>query len=142
METDKFSEKMDKLDNIREEIRSSFQPKSLQMSLDSQELTELAVETWRVRHRLEKIKTNFNEDVWKSLSNSFEKINRFFEKHDLEIKDLTGEKYSPGISAIDIVSVEKDPKIKEDIIKETVEPAIFIKGQLVKKSLVILLSRG
>jgi hypothetical protein len=40
---------------------------------------------------------------------------------------------------LDVLAVEKDSNIKQSIIKETHEPAITHKGQLLRKAKVIIL---
>ncbi len=61
------------------------------------------------------------------------------EKYDIEIRDYTNQKFNEGLN-LDILSVEKDPAIAEPMVKETVEPTILCKGQVVKKAKIILLS--
>jgi SepF-like predicted cell division protein (DUF552 family) len=42
---------------------------------------------------------------------------------------------------LDILSIEKDPSISESVIKETHEPAVLHKGQVVKKAKVVVLEK-
>lgn len=124
-----------------EEVRSSVQTKFIETSVDTENLFSLAVEVWRMEQRLKKVIEKLNENQRKPLENSIEKIKRFVDKYDLEVRGYTGEKYNTGLSALEIVSVEKDPSISGDIVKETIEPAILLRGQVVKKAKVILLSK-
>jgi hypothetical protein len=39
------------------------------------------------------------------------------------------------------LSIEKDPSITESVIKETHEPAVLHKGQVVKKAKVVVLEK-
>ena len=61
------------------------------------------------------------------------------EIEEAEIVDYKNQKYNDGLN-LDIVGVEKDPSITESIIKEIKEPTIMLKGQVVHKAKIILLS--
>lgn len=128
--------------NLKEEIQASVQTKFLEASLEAKDLMDLAVEVWRIDQKLSKAVGKLGENQSKSLENSMNKIKKFIERYDLEVRDYTGQKYNSGLSAIDVLSVEKDSSISEDTVKETVEPAILLKGQIVKKAKVILLSKN
>jgi molecular chaperone GrpE (heat shock protein) len=89
---------------------------------------------------MKKINSKISEIQKKSLENSIQKIKRIIDQYDLEIRDYTGIKYNPGITGIEVVSVEKNKNNHEDIVKETLEPAILLRGQIVKKAKVIISS--
>lgn len=128
--------------DLKEEIRSSVQPKFLETSMEAKDLIDLAIEVWRIDQRLNKSKGLMHENTKKAIDNSMLKIKKFISNNDIEIRDYTGQKFNTGLTAIDVISVEKDKKIKEDVIKTTVEPMILLKGQIVKKAKVIILSKG
>jgi hypothetical protein len=65
-------------------------------------------------------------------------MKRFLDKNDIDVIDYTNKKYNEGLN-LDVLAVEKDSNLKEAIIKETHEPAITLKGKIVKKAKVILL---
>jgi len=133
--------KLDKTEErLREEIQTSVQPKFLDVSIQAKDLIDLVVEVWRIDQKLSKTFRKLPENQVKALENSMQKIKRFIDRFDLEARDYTGQKYNTGLSAIEIVSVEKDPSVSEDIVKETLEPAILLKGQLIKKAKVIISS--
>lgn len=126
-------------DSFREEIRFSIQPKMIEMSLSVEALVELAVEVWRIEQRLVKAASGLPDIQRKGLESSIQKLKRYLEKYDIEIKDYTNQKFNDGLN-LDVLSVEKDPAIAEPVVKETVEPTIMCKGQVVKKAKIILLS--
>ena len=126
-------------DSFREEIRFSIQPKMIEMSLSVEALVELAVEVWRIEQRLAKAASGLPDIQRKGLESSVQKLKRYLEKYDIEIRDYTNQKFNDGLN-LDVLSVEKDPAIAEPIVKETVEPTIMCKGQVVKKAKIILLS--
>lgn len=126
-------------DSLREEIKFSIQPKVIEMSLSVEALVELATEVWRIEQRLAKVSSGLTDIQKKGLESSVQKLKRYLEKYDLEIRDYTNQKFNEGLN-LDILSVEKDPTITEPIVKETVEPTILCKGQVVKKAKIILLS--
>lgn len=127
---------------IRDEIKISVQPKFIEASIEAKDMMDMAVEVWRIEQKLNKISEKLPDNYAKTLEVSVQKIKRFIERYDLEIKDFTGQKYNSGLSVVEVISVDKDRKVEEDIIKETVEPAILLKGQVIKKAKVIIASRG
>lgn len=126
-------------DTLREELKFSVQPKFIEMSLSVESLVELAVEVWRIEQRIVKVSSSLPEAQRKGVETSVQKLKRYLGKYDLEIRDYTNQKFNEGLN-LDVLSVEKDPSITEPIVKETVEPTILCKGQVVKKAKIILLS--
>ncbi len=134
---------IDKIDNlhlkIKEDIKFSVAPKSIALSLGVNELVDVAVEIWRMEQRISKSASNLPEKQLKGLENSIQKLRRYLEKYDIEIIDHKNVKYNDGLN-LDILSTEIDPSISESIIKETIEPTIICKGQVVRKAKIILIS--
>lgn len=121
-------------------IRDSVQIKFLELAPSSQSLVELAVEVWRLKKRLQKSSESLSEDQNKAFENSLTKLQRYLEKNDISLTDYTDKKYNEGMN-LDILSIEKDPDIPHSIIKETHEPAVLHKGQLIKKAKVVVLEK-
>ena len=67
------------------------------------------------------------------------KLKRYIANYDVEIVDYTNQKFNDGLN-LDVLSVEKDPSITVPTVKETVEPTILVKGQVVKKAKIILIN--
>ncbi len=136
-------EKRDKFDElykkISEEIKYAVAPKSINLSASVAELVELATEVWRIEQRLSKVADTLPETQWKGLENSVHKLRRYISNYDIEIIDYTNQKFNDGLN-LDVLSVEKDPDITTPMVKETVEPTILVKGQVIKKAKIILLS--
>ncbi len=124
---------------IKEQIQFAIAPKSFEISLGVSDLVELAVEVWRIEQRIAKTGSAIPESQAKGLYNSIQKLRRYLERYDLEIIDYTNQKFNDGLN-LDVLSVEKDPTVKVPIVKETVEPTILCKGQVVKKAKIILIS--
>ena len=123
---------------IREEIKFAVSPKFLDVSVGVNELVELAIEIWHIEQRISKSSSSLPDNQLKGLESSIRKLRRYLEKHDIEIVDYKNHKYNDGLN-LDILSVEKDPSLQEDMIKETVEPTIMCKGQVVHKAKIVLL---
>lgn len=123
---------------IKEDIKSAVTPKFIEMSSEVKDLVYLAVEIWRMEQRIVKSASSFPENQLKGLNSSVQKLKQYLEKNDIEIRDYTNQKFNEGLN-LDVLSVEKDSKITEPVIKETVEPTIMHKGQVVKKAKVIVL---
>ena len=133
---DKFEELYRK---ISEDIKYSVTPKFVELSLGVNDLVDLAVEVWRMEQRVAKSALSLPENQLKGLENSIQKLKRYLEKYDIQIVDYKDTKYNDGLN-LDILSVEKDPTLPEPRVKETVEPTIMCKGQVVLKAKIILLS--
>ncbi len=134
--SDKFEELFLK---IREEIKFAIAPKFMEISLGVNELVDLAVEVWRMEQRIGKSASSLPENQLKGLENSIQKLKRYLEKYDIEIIDYKNQKFNEGLN-LDILSVEKDPSLSQPMVKETVEPTIMCKGQVVRKAKIILLT--
>lgn len=136
--TDRFEELLLK---ILAEIKSSVSPKFMNVSVEASEIADLAIEIWRIEQRISKSSSSLPENQLKGLENSILKLRRYLEKYDIEIVDYKNHKYNDGLN-LDILSVEKDPSISEPVVKETVEPTIMLKGQLIRKAKIILLTNS
>ena len=135
-----ISKKIDDLDlRIQEIIKYSVTPHFMELSLGVTDLIELAVEVWRIQQRLIKLLPTLPESQKPGLENSVQKLTRFLGKYDIEIIDHTNQKFNSGLN-LDVLSIEKDPSITEPIVKETKEPTVMLKGQVVRRAKIILLS--
>lgn len=133
---DKFEELYLK---IKEEIKFAVSPKFMDISIGVNELIDLAVEVWRMEQRIAKSAQSLQENQLKGLENSVQKLRRYLEKYDVQIIDYKNQKFNDGLN-LDILSIEKDVSISEPIVKETIEPTIMCKGQVVRKAKIILLT--
>lgn len=100
-------------------------------------IVDLAVEVWRLKTRLKKYDLKITEDQNKIIDNSFERINRFFDICEIEVKDYTHAKYISELN-IDPISFEEDKNLPYPTIIETIEPQVSIKDKVYKKSKVIV----
>lgn len=124
---------------LSEEIKYAVAPKSINLNASVTELVELATEVWRIEQRLAKVADILPENQRKGLENSVHKFKRYISNYDIEIVDYTNQKFNDGLN-LDVLSVEKDQSVMTPTVKETVEPTILVKGQVVKKAKIILLS--
>jgi hypothetical protein len=108
---------------------------------NNQDLIDLAIEIWRLEKRLGKATSSLNKDQNKAFQNSITKLKRYLDVNKISVKDYSNQKYNDGLN-LDILSIEKDSKITENIIKETHEPAIFLNGKLIKKAKVIIYEKA
>jgi hypothetical protein len=122
--------------NINDSVKSQF----INLSPSSQSLVELAVEIWRLEKRLQKSAESLSDDQNKAFQNSIVKMKRYLEKNDIDVVDYTDNKYNEGLN-VETLSIEKDSSIAESVIKETHEPAVLHKGQVVKKAKVVVLEK-
>ena len=125
---------------LNNQIKNSIEPKFIDVSPSTQNLVEIAIETWRLEKRIGKVSADLSDDQNKAFENSVAKFKRFLDKSDITFTDYTDQKYNEGLN-LDVLSIEKDSSISESIIKETHEPAVFHRGQLIKKAKVVVLEK-
>lgn len=125
---------------LNKNIKNTVEPKFLDLSPSTNSLIELAIEVWRIEKRLAKAAESLTDDQNKAFENSTAKLRRFLDKNDITFTDYTDQKYNEGLN-LDILSIEKDSSITESVIKETHEPAVLHKGQVVKKAKVVVLEK-
>jgi len=126
--------------HLEENIKYAVAPKFIKLSLSVNNMVELAIEVWRIEKRAIKASSRLSDNQKKSFDNSIRKFKRYLEEYDIEIIDYTNQRYNEGLN-LDVLSVEKDESVLEPIVRETVEPTIMCKGQVVRKAKIILLSK-
>lgn len=122
---------------IKEDIKYSVSPRFIESSINTKDLIELAVEVWRIEKKISDLLNNLSDNQKAGIENSLRKIKTYLTKNDIEIVDYTNQKYNDGLN-LDVLSIEKKPRLAIPIIKETIEPTILCKGQVIKKAKVIL----
>jgi len=130
----------EKIAETRNDMVSAMAPKFLDVSVQTKDLIELAVDIWRMEQRLNKVISFIPENQKALFENSIQKLKRYLNKNDIEIIDHTNQTFNEGRN-LDIIAVEKDFDISESIIKQTVEPTIMCKSQVVHKGKVIVLEK-
>lgn len=122
---------------IRDDIKFAVAPNFINLSPSTDDFVQFAIETWRLKQRVAKIESQLPEGHKKGLENSVEKLNRYFEKYDIEVVDYTDKKFNEGLN-LDVLSVENDPTVTEPKVKETVEPTVMYRGQVIRKAKIIV----
>lgn len=125
---------------LHRHISDSVQSKFIEITPTTQSLVEAAVEIWRLEKRVNKLTGELSEDQNKAFENSITKLKRFLDKNDITFVDYTDQKYNEGLN-LDVLSIDKDSTVTESIIKDTHDPAVFHKGQLIKKAKVVVLEK-
>ena len=105
--------------------------------IDIDKVVDLAVEIWRLKNRLKKYDLQITEDQTRIIDNSFERINRFFNACEIQIKDYTNTKYVSELN-IDPISFESDQNLEYPTIIDTIEPQVSIANKLYRKSKVVI----
>lgn len=121
--------------------KSDVAVKFLNVSIATKDLIELGIDIWRMEQRLNKALNSLPENSQELLKNSIQKIKRYLDKNDIEIIDHTNQKFNEGRN-LDVLAAEQSSDISESIIKETKEPTILHKNQVVHKGKVIILEKN
>ncbi len=122
--------------NITDSVKSQF----INLTPSTQSLVDLAVEIWRLEKRIQKSAESLSDDQNKAFQNSVAKLQRYLDKNDISVIDYTDNKYNEGLNLV-VLDIEKDPDIPHSIVKDTHEPAVMYKGQLIKKAKVVVLEK-
>jgi len=130
---------MKELKAIRDDIKDSIVPKFVDVSIQTKDLVEHAIELWRLESRLKLILTD-SEEIKELIVNSINKLKRYLEKNDIAVIDHTNQKYNDGLN-LEILAIEKDINVTESIVKETKEPTVTHKGKVINKGKVIILMK-
>ena len=128
-----------KITDTQREIHEVVAPKFLNISIQVKDLVELSIEIWRLENRINKVTKDLDENQKEAIINSIQKLKRYLEKNDIEVVDHTNQKFNDGRN-LDVLAVEKSQDISDSIIKETKEPTVLCKGQVVSKGKVIVLT--
>ncbi len=102
-------------------------------------VVEMAIEFWRLEKRLGKMKAALALSESQALFDQIQRIQRVFEKYQVEIRDPKGEIYTDGCSLkpIYIQDVEDLPAGVCRVI-ETIKPSIFSCGVVIFQGEVIV----
>ena len=102
-------------------------------------LGDLALDIWRLRNRLSKLKGKIEEESLKPLTYYIESCGRNLVELGIETKDdYTDEIYKSSMN-VDVVTYESiEMEGDEAKVKETLEPAILIHGELYLKAKVVV----
>ena len=115
--------------------------KFLNVSITTKDLIDHGIDIWRMEQRLNKTMQYLPKNSQDLLNNSMQKIKRYLDKNNIEIVDHTNQKFNEGRN-LDVLAVEKSSDVIESTIKETKEPTILHKNQVVHKGKVILLEKN
>ncbi|MDD2516382.1 MAG: hypothetical protein PHF46_02570 [Candidatus Gracilibacteria bacterium] len=101
-------------------------------------LINLSIDIWRLEEKISKIHYLKEQDSEK-ISVSLDRLKKFIKDLDIELKSFSGEKYSEEINFYELKAVE-DTNIENlnNIIKETIEPAIIVNGEILKQASIII----
>lgn len=128
------------IQEVRKDIQFAVAPKFLEVSIQIKDLVELAIDYWRLERRMEKVFVSIEQNQKENLESSLQRIKRYLDKNDIEIIDHTNQKYDEGQN-LEILAVEHDPEAEVDTIKETKEPTVLLKGQVIHIGKIIVSSR-
>lgn len=109
------------------------------LDVSSETIADLAVEHWRLIRWVESKK---GDDPLIVLKHVLRKQEKFFGDLGIELVDLTGTPFDPGLAA-DVIEVIDDDSIKagESHISETISPLVMLQGMAIKHAQVVIRKR-
>jgi hypothetical protein len=102
--------------------------------MSEEDIAELITEIWKITNVLHSSKELENSVP---LNFSIRKIKKMINKNQLELLDLTGQKYDEGIS-VDVIDKEEGNEKGYLYISKMIEPIILFKGKVIKYGKVML----
>lgn len=98
-----------------------------------------AVEVWRLEKKIEKAKDLKTLENIESITDQIQRLKDVLRKHEIEIKDHTGDPYNDGMS-VRPIHFEEDANIPEGMMKiiDTLKPSIYFKKQIISHGEVIV----
>jgi|SaaInlStandDraft_4_1057021.scaffolds.fasta_scaffold11974_2 hypothetical protein len=121
-------------------IKNSIEPKFLEIAIspDSNKIILLAIDIWRLEERITNISDIDNSNKEK-INNSINRVKKYVGENKITIKWYNWDKYSNEINVYDLKWTEPTTKEEENnIIKDTIEPAVFIDWKIIKKAKIII----
>ena len=104
---------------------------------DEKFMADLATRLWRIR---EKMLDPGTGQPLKSVERSYRHLERLIaelEDKGIRIEDKTGDPYDPGM-AVKVVSSEPTEGILRELVKETVEPAVYREDRLIQPAQIVV----
>ena len=107
-------------------------PQTLNVTLSS--LAELAVEWWRLERW-----AGAAEESSPQARHAARRLGRFLDEHGLEVLDVTGRAYEPGL-AVEVLDSYRDATLPPgaQLIAETVSPIVLWRGSVVRHGQVVI----
>ena len=107
-------------------------PQTLDVTLSS--LAELAVEWWRLERW-----AGGAEESSPQARHAARRLGRFLDEHGLEVLDVTGRPYEPGL-AVEVLDAFEDPRLPAgaQVVDETVAPVVLYRGAVVRHGQVVI----
>lgn len=126
---------------LSRQIKESVEPKFLDIAIspESQKLISLAIDIWRLEWKI------YNSGIPKDwieaekIKTSLERLKKFTYDYGISIKDFIWEKYVNEINFLELKWTEETTDSSKDwIIKDTIEPVVYINWTVVKTAKVIV----
>jgi hypothetical protein len=110
--------------------------------MDISSMIDLAIEIWRLQDRMKRMLAAVGKED-PALAFAVDKIRDIFSQIGIEVRDLTGLPYNEGMS-LDVLTCDypEGEKPTYRIIQETISPAVYFDGKLLKMSQVIVGKAG
>ncbi|MBK8191354.1 MAG: hypothetical protein IPK79_13005 [Vampirovibrionales bacterium] len=103
-----------------------------------EQLSELSVEAWRLGQWLSRLDSQ--SSIGRHVLRKYE---RFFQDLGIEVLDMTGKTYDPGM-ALDIIDSIQDDTLESgiEVIDETIAPIVVYQEQVIRHGQVVTRKRA
>ncbi|GAB0174576.1 MAG: hypothetical protein HHAS10_04550 [Candidatus Altimarinota bacterium] len=126
---------------LSKQIKESVEPKFLDIAIspESQKLISLAIDIWRLEGKIHNSGISKDGLEAEKIKTSLERLKKFMNDYGIAVKDFIGDKYVNEINFLELKGTENTTdKSKDGIIKDTIEPVVYVNGTVVKTAKVIV----
>ena len=126
--------------DILKYVKQSIEPKFLEIAIspETNKIINLWVDIWRLESRINEV-INISNIEKEKLGNSIRRVKKYISDYEFEIKGFNWDKYSEEINIYELKATEDTDKSELDwIIKDTIEPAVRNKWNIIKQAKIIV----
>jgi len=125
--------------NLRNDFRNRIKQTcvKIDISFTAEKMKDLAVATWNLKRHISKLSGELElGDRTRAVEGYIRRIENIYLSEGMTLEDYTGRKLIDGMN-VDTVAVERTEGIRENRVKETVEPAVLYKGEIISRAKIV-----
>ncbi|WP_434446643.1 hypothetical protein [Lentzea sp. E54] len=105
-------------------------------ALDEKDLADAATNLWRAQRRVSRLAEQDAREA-KRVGRYLQATQRALDEAGLLIQDHDGTHFHPGLS-LEVLTMQPDPALRQEIVRETVRPSVYLAGRRIQMGQVIV----
>jgi hypothetical protein len=110
------------------------------LSVPLSQLVDVAIEVWRIKSALKG--KDGGQDAGAAAKYGIRKLSDFLASHGIEVLDLTGQDYEPGLAVEVVATAGGSAEAPDNVICETISPICVWQGRVVRHGQVVIQVRA